>query len=91
MTVEEFARTARALAHATRSLGLVVPAFRSPPRVAGAARTLRRYPEGVVISVRLDRPADTVAADLIDGVIAANGITDPDQVAAVRDQLHAAA
>ncbi len=39
-----FAQTARVLVTAVRSAGLTVPAFRSPPRVAGATRTIRRTP-----------------------------------------------
>ena len=39
-----FADAARRLGAAAHEAGLRVPAFRSPPRVAGAARTIRRYP-----------------------------------------------
>ena len=74
--VGRFATAARTLADATRAAGLAVPAFRSPPRVPGATRTLRRYPGGVVVSVRLrERPFDEVVADLVEGVVAANGLT----------------
>ena len=37
-----FATMARFLAAESRAAGLMVPAFRSPPRVAGMARTIRR-------------------------------------------------
>jgi hypothetical protein len=70
--VLRFADAARSLGAAARSAGLVVPAFRSPPRVAGAARTLRRYPGGAVVSVRLDRPFDEVRADMVEGVVVVN-------------------
>jgi hypothetical protein len=71
--VEGFAAGARALADAARAAGLAVPAFRSPPRVAGAVRTLRRYPGGTVVSVRLrDRPFDAVLEDMVEGVVVAN-------------------
>ncbi|MBM3658182.1 MAG: hypothetical protein FJW95_01570 [Actinobacteria bacterium] len=71
--VEGFATVARRLAEATRAAGLAVPAFRSPPRVPGAVRTLRRYPGGTVVSVRLrDRPFDAVMTDMVEGVIVAN-------------------
>ena len=71
--VEGFAAVARRLADATRAAGLAVPAFRSPPRVPGAVRTLRRYPGGTVVSVRLrDRPFDAVIADMVEGVIVTN-------------------
>ena len=58
---------------AARAAGLVVPAFRCPPRLAGAHRTLRRYPGGAVVAVRLKgRSFDDVAADMVDGVIVVN-------------------
>ena len=69
----QFARTARRLGAAARAAGLTVPAFRCPPRVADAARTIRRYPGGAVVSVRLrDREFDAVAADMVEGVIVVN-------------------
>ncbi len=68
-----FATAARRLGAAARASGLVVPAFRSPPRVRGARRTLKRYPGGAVVSVRLrDRSYGDVVDDMIDGVLAAN-------------------
>jgi len=70
-----FADVARRLGAATHEAGLSVPAFRSPPRVAGAARTIRRYPAGAVVSVRLrGRPFADVVADMVDGVLAANRV-----------------
>jgi hypothetical protein len=74
--VEAFAATARRLGDAARAAGLAVPAFRSPPRVAGAERTVRRYPGGTVVSVRLrDRSHDAVAADMVEGVVVTNRLT----------------
>jgi hypothetical protein len=68
-----FARTARRLGAAARAAGLTVPAFRCPPRLAGAPRTIRRYAGGAVISVQLrERPFEQVAADMVEGVIVAN-------------------
>ena len=70
-----FATAARRLGAAARASGLVVPAFRSPPRVRGARRTLRRYPGGAVVSVRLrDRSYGDVVDDMIDGVLATNRV-----------------
>ncbi len=70
-----FATAARRLGAAARASGLVVPAFRSPPRVRGATRTLRRYPGGAVVSVRLrDRSYGDVVDDMIDGVLATNRV-----------------
>ncbi len=68
-----FARTARTLTDVARAAGLVPPAFRCPPRVAGAMRTVRRMPGGVGVAVQLrDRPFDQVAADMVEGVLVAN-------------------
>jgi hypothetical protein len=72
-----FADVARRLGAAAHEAGLDVPAFRSPPRVPGAARTIRRYPAGAVVSVRLrGRPFTDVVADMVDGVLAANRVPD---------------
>lgn len=59
-----------------------MPAFRSPPRVAEALRTIRRYPGGAVVAVRLrGRPLADVASDMVEGVLAVNRL---DETAAVR-------
>jgi hypothetical protein len=77
-----FADAARRLGGATRAAGLVVPAFRCPPRLAGVRRTLRRYPGGVVVSVRLEgRRFDEVVGDMIEGVLAANRVAEDDRPA----------
>jgi hypothetical protein len=74
-----FADVARRLGAAAHEAGLSVPAFRSPPRVPGAARTIRRYPAGSVVSVRLrGRPFAEVVADMVEGVLAANRVATPD-------------
>ena len=68
-----FAETARRLGGAARAAALVVPAFRCPPRVPGASRTVRRYSGGSVVSVVLkDRQFDDVAADMVEGVVVVN-------------------
>jgi hypothetical protein len=85
-----FADVARRLGAAAHEAGLEVPAFRSPPRVPGAARTIRRYPAGAVVSVRLrGRPFAEVVADMVDGVLAANRVPPPD-ASRVRTRLTAA-
>jgi hypothetical protein len=72
-----FSQVARRLGAAARAAGLEVPAFRCPPRVAGAQRTLRRYPGGAVVAVQLKgRPFDEVAADMVDGVLRVNRLAD---------------
>lgn len=74
-----FAGAARVLADAGRRRGLEVPGFRSPPRVTGADRTLRRRPDGsAVVAVRVrGRPWPAVLGDMIEGVVAANGLHSP--------------
>ncbi|WP_426573582.1 hypothetical protein [Aquihabitans sp. McL0605] len=70
----QFAATVRTLGAAIRARGLVVPGFRSPPRRAGAERTLRWAPDGsatVAVAVR-GRPFQAVVADLIEGVVIVN-------------------
>ena len=70
-----FADSARRLGTASRAAGLTVPAFRCPPRCAGAARTVRRYPGGAVMSVSLrGRPFEQVLADMVEGVLVANRV-----------------
>jgi len=61
------------LGAAARAAGLAVPAFRCPPRVADVSRTIRRYPGGAVVSVRLrGRPFADVGADMVEGVLVVN-------------------
>ena len=75
-----FATAARRLGAAARAAGMMVPAFRSPPRVRDASRTLRRYPGGAVVSVRLrGRTYVEVVDDMIDGVLAANRVSGDSQ------------
>jgi hypothetical protein len=84
-----FAETARQLGAAAHANGLAVPAFRCPPRTAGAMRTIRRYPGGTVVSVRLrDRPFATVVDDMVEGVLVANHVAAHD-AERLRRALHA--
>lgn len=72
-----FSTLARSLGVEVRRHGLVLPSFSTPPRVAGARRTIRRLPGGgfmVSVSVR-GRGAEEVLADLVEGVIVANGLS----------------
>lgn len=73
----QFAATVRTLGGAARARGLVVPGFRSPPRVPGAERTLRRRPDGsaTVAVVVKGRPYQAVIADLIEGIVVVNDLT----------------
>jgi hypothetical protein len=74
-----FAGAVQALVAATRGLGLAVPGFRSPPRLVGVQRSIKRFPAGgatVAVVVR-GRPWAAVQADLVEGVIAANALASP--------------
>jgi hypothetical protein len=72
----DFAEMSRHLAGEARRHGLVAPGFRSPPRLQGVTRSVRRYQDGQwLVSVRCrGRSAADVAADMVDGVLVANGL-----------------
>lgn len=75
-TALSFATAARTLAAACRSRDLVVPGFRSPPRVPGAERTVRRWPGGATVSVGVrGRPFPAVVADMVEGIVVVNRLT----------------
>lgn len=70
-----FSSAARALVSTARRMELkTVPAFRSPPKVTGAERTISRRPDGsVTVAVRLrGRPWPAVLADMVEGIVTAN-------------------
>ncbi|HZQ57328.1 MAG TPA: hypothetical protein VFA84_04805 [Acidimicrobiales bacterium] len=70
-----FSAAVRAVAEEARRMGLVVPGFCSPPRLAGADRTIRRSRGEPIVAVRLrGRPFSDVVADVVEGVLVANGI-----------------
>lgn len=74
-----FADAVRELGAEARSLGLDVPGFRSPPRLDGVDRSLRRRPGATpAVAVRLrGRAFDAVLADMVEGVLVANACTGP--------------
>ena len=77
-TTVEFASAARALTREARRRGLVGPSFRCPPRLVGVDRSIRRRPDGAVVSIRLKgRPRSAVIADMIEGVVVANDLRSP--------------
>jgi len=86
-----FSAAARTLGHAARRQGLAVPGFRSPPRLAEVDRSLRRRADGgATVAVRLrGRPWVAVLADMIDGVLATNGLEGA-EAARVRTHLWSA-
>ncbi len=72
-----FAHAVRAVGQVARRRDLQVPVFRSPPTLPDVDRTLRRTAAGgAVVAVRLvGRPAASIQADVVDGVIATNSLT----------------
>ena len=88
-TTIDFASAARALTREARRRGLVGPSFRCPPRLVGIDRSIRRRPDGAVVSIRLKgRPRSAVIADMIEGVVVANGLRPP-QADRLRSELWA--
>ena len=77
----QFASAARVLSQRAAELDLVVPGFRSPPRIVGVNRSIRRSrdSEGGVVAVRLsDRPFTAAVGDMIEGVIFINRLEPPE-------------
>lgn len=75
----DFAQAARRLTMAARAQSLQAPGFRCPPRLVGVDRSLRRRGETAVVAVRVrDRPLVAVLADMIEGVVVANGLQAPE-------------
>ena len=75
-TSVRYAEAVRSLGDAARRRGLVAPAYRSPPRLAGCARSIRWRPDGgATVAVQLKgRPWVAVLGDMIEGVVRANGL-----------------
>ena len=85
----KFTAAARILAQRSNELDLVVPGFRSPPRIVGVNRSIRRSrdSEGGVVAVRIsDRPFTAAIGDMIEGVICINRL-EPPEADRVRTQL----
>ncbi len=72
----QFSESVRKVVGVARRHGLRPPVFRSPPRLDGIDRTIRRRADGqaVVAVRRTGRPLAAVRADVIDGVVAANSL-----------------
>jgi hypothetical protein len=74
-----FAQAVQALGRCARRLGLVAPSFRSPPRLVGVQRSIKRWDGGATVAVVVrGRPWPAVQSDLIEGVVAANTLVPPD-------------
>lgn len=70
-----FAESVRIVAAEARRLGLIVPAFRSPPSLAQFDRTIARRPDPAdcTISIRVvGRPFAAVQADIVEGTLLVN-------------------
>lgn len=78
-TTADFAAAARRLSIEARRHRLRVPSYRSPPRLVGVDRTIRRrHDGGAVVAVRVrGRPLVAVLGDMIEGVVVANRLTPP--------------
>lgn len=81
----DLAGAVRVIGSTVKAMGFEAPGFRSPPRLVGVDRSIRRRrsPSGAsisaVVSVRVKgRPWAAVLADMIEGVVAANELTPPD-------------
>lgn len=84
-----FADAAKVLAAAARTAGLIAPSYRTPPRLVGLDRTVRRHAQGGSVAVRVrGRPWPAVLADMIDGVVAVNRL-DSARAGRVRSDLWA--
>lgn len=83
-----FATAAKAIGPVVAARRLSMPLFRSPPRLDGAPRTIKRRASGVsTVAVRLrGRPFTAVLADMIEGVVVVNRLAGA-EAEAVRDAL----
>ena len=85
----KFTAAARVLAQRAAELDLVVPGFRSPPRIVGVNRSIRRARDGQggVVAVRIaDRPFTAAVGDMIEGVLFINRL-EPAEADRIRTQL----
>lgn len=87
----QFSSTVRLLAEEARRAGLAVPGFRSPPRLPGVSRSIRRLPAGasvVAVAIR-GRTTGDILADLIEGIVTCNAL-EGQEAEAARERLRQA-
>ena len=87
-----FLEAARIIGAAANELGCTAPGFRTPPRILGASRTVRRAPDGPggVVAVRVSgRPFIAVVGDMVEGVVVINRLA-PAEADRVRTGLWSA-
>ena len=83
-TALDFASAVRVIGSTLQQMGFSVPVFRSPPRIVGVDRSIRRRRgEGAgaaaVVSVRVkDRPWAAVVADLVEGAVVVHSLESPE-------------
>ena len=83
-TALDFASAVRVIGATLQRMGFSAPVFRSPPRILGVDRSIRRRTGGdagasAVVAVRVkDRPWPAVVADLVEGVVAVNSLASPE-------------
>jgi len=83
-TALDFASAVRVIGSTLQRMGFAVPVFRSPPRIVGVDRSIRRRRgEGAgaaaVVSVRVkDRPWAAVVADLVEGAVVVHSLDSPE-------------
>ena len=71
-------------------MGLVVPVFRSPPRLADADRTICRRHGDLIVAVRSrGRPSGDVAADVVQGIVVCNALRRGEEMRVRRRLLEA--
>ncbi|MEY2470331.1 MAG: hypothetical protein QOF21_3029 [Actinomycetota bacterium] len=82
----EFAQLVRRLGLVATAAGLRMPGFVSPPRTRTAPRTIKWLTgdRALVAVRRIDRKADEVVGDMIDGVVAANRLSGSEAADAAR-------
>lgn len=86
----EFCTAARLIGQEARRSGIAPPGFRSPPRLPGVTRSIRRGPSGAVVAVAVrGRPSGDVLADMIEGVVLAAALDEHASVD-LRQRLRAA-
>lgn len=87
--LQDFIGIAKRLADETHALGLVTPGMRTRYPGQRERRVLRRFPDAVVVAVDPHQDPWDLARDLIDGIVAANELTDPVEVETIRGALWA--
>ena len=74
-----FVNAANLLGAVAGRFGFIAPGFRTPPRIVGVQRTVRRRAGGGLVAVAVKgRPMAAVLADMIEGVVVVNNLVPPE-------------